>query len=145
MIQSGQPAKRFRVLVVDDDEATRRSVEGVLGADVDVVTSPSASHALKVLGEPSGRFHVVCSDYTMPGMNGVELLRKVAALDPLTSLLLFTGNDEYFRAERNADFYVVAKPFDPVRLIAIVLQLARICDLKRSSKPTRTGSMPGSR
>jgi DNA-binding NtrC family response regulator len=145
MAEAAQAPKRFRVLVVDDDEATRRSLEGVLGADVDVVTSPSASHALNVLAEATGPFHVVCSDYTMPGMNGVELLRKVAVLDPLTSLLLFTGNDEYFRAERNADFYVIAKPFDPVRLIAIVLQLARICDLKRTSKPTRTGSMPGNR
>ena len=74
---TGQRAKRFRVLVVDDDEATRRTVEGVLGADVDVVTS--------------------------------------------------------------------AKPFDPERLIATVLQLARICDLKRTSRHSRTGSMPGSR
>jgi DNA-binding NtrC family response regulator len=141
---TAEAIKRFRVLVVDDDESTRRTVEGVLGADVDVVTSPSANHALKVLGEPAGRFHVICSDYAMPGMNGVELLKKVAVLDPMASLLLFTGNDEYFRAERNADFYVIAKPFDPARLIAIVLQLARICDLRRTSKP-RSGSMPGNR
>ena len=145
MPQHGQPAKRFRVLVVDDDEATRRSMEGVLGADVDVVTSPSGSDALEVLAGPVRQFHLVCSDYTMPGMNGVELLRKAAVIDPVTSLLLFTGNDEYFRAERNADFYVIAKPFDPARLIAVVLQLAPICDLKRTSTPVRTGSTPEDR
>ncbi|WP_437729539.1 response regulator [Sorangium sp. So ce861] len=122
--------RRYRVLVVDDDERALRSIAAVLSADVDVVTCSSAEHALKLL--EARRFHLVCSDFLMPGMKGDELLRRVSELSVYTSCLLVTGADEYIRSMNGSHNYVILKPFDPDRLIGIALQLSRLAEMKRS-------------
>ncbi|XXX72868.1 response regulator [Sorangium sp. So ce134] len=118
------------MLVVDDDDRALRSIVAVLSADVDVVTCTSAEHALKLLD--ARRFHLVCSDFLMPGMKGDELLRRVSSMPVYTSCLLITGADEYIRSMNSSHNYVILKPFDPERLIGIVLQLSRLAEMKRS-------------
>jgi len=120
---------RFRVLVVDDDPGMLQSISTVLGEDVDVVTCDTPHEALQVFRTTV--FHVVCSDFKMPGMDGLELLRRVSASNEPVGCLLLTGSDEYSYAENNRH-YVLLKPFDPERLIALVLQLARVTEMKRS-------------
>lgn len=124
------PRRKYRVLIVDDDERALRSISAVLSADVEVSTCTSAEHALKLL--ESRRFHLVCSDFMMAGMKGDELLRRVSNMPFFTSCLLITGADEYIRSRDGSHHYVILKPFDPARLIGIVLQLARLADMKRS-------------
>ena len=126
---SSTSCPRFHVLVVDDDPWMLNSLSSVLGDDVQVVTAISPFRALEYLKARS--FHVVCSDFKMPGMNGLELLQKVSQLPIYVSCLLFTGSDEYRSGEGNRH-YVLLKPFDPERLIGIVLQLARVAEMKRS-------------
>ncbi|AGP38612.1 response regulator [Sorangium cellulosum] len=118
------------MLVVDDEERALRSIAAVLSTDVDVVTCSSAEHALKLL--EARRFHLVCSDFLMPGMKGDELLRRVSGMSVYTSCLLVTGADEYIRSMSGSHNYVILKPFDPDRLIGIVLQLSRLAEMKRS-------------
>lgn len=120
---------RFRVLVVDDDPGMLQSISTVLGEDVDVVTCDTPREALEVFRTTV--FHVVCSDFKMPGMDGLELLRRVSASNEPVGCLLLTGSDEYSLADNNRH-YVLLKPFDPERLIALVLQLARVTEMKRS-------------
>jgi len=120
---------RFHVLVVDDDPGMLSSLSSVLCDDVHVVTASSPYRALEFLQSRS--FHVVCSDFKMPGMNGIELLQKVSQLPEYVSCLLFTGSDEYRSGENNRH-YVLLKPFDPERLIGMVIQLARVAEMKRS-------------
>ncbi|WP_437677832.1 response regulator [Sorangium sp. So ce131] len=122
--------QRYRVLVVDDDDRALDSITAVLSPDVDVVTCSSAEHALRLL--EARRFHLVCSDFMMPGMKGDELLRRVASMSLYTSCLLVTGADEYIRSKDQTHNHVILKPFDPARLIGIVLQLARLAEMKRS-------------
>jgi DNA-binding NtrC family response regulator len=122
--------KRHRVLAVDDDPAILEVIEAVLSDDLDVTTCASGARAVRLLESRS--FHVVCSDYRMPGMNGVELLDHVAQLPSHTACLLLTGADEYIRSSERSPFYVILKPFEGARLLRLVLQLARIADMKRS-------------
>ncbi|WP_438026645.1 response regulator [Sorangium sp. So ce233] len=118
------------MLVVDDDDRALRSICAVLSAEVHVVACSSAEHALRLLEVE--RFHLVCSDFMMPGMKGDELLRRVSSMPLYTSGLLITGADEYLRSRDGSHNYVILKPFDPARLIGIVLQLARLAEMKRS-------------
>ncbi|WP_104977582.1 response regulator [Sorangium cellulosum] len=118
------------MLVVDDDDRALDGITAVLSPDVDVVTCSSAEHALRLL--EARRFHLVCSDFMMPGMKGDELLRRVASMSLYTSCLLVTGADEYMRSKDQSQNHVILKPFDPARLIGIVLQLARLAEMKRS-------------
>ncbi|GAA0645231.1 bacterio-opsin activator domain-containing protein [Salarchaeum japonicum] len=79
----------LRVLVVDDDEAFLSvTVEFLERRGVDVVAETSASAALDRLGEG---FSCVVSDYEMPAMDGLELLKAVRAERPELPFVLLTG------------------------------------------------------
>ncbi|WP_129578415.1 MULTISPECIES: response regulator [Sorangium] len=116
--------------MVDDDEQMLSTISAVLSTEVDVVECTSAEHALALL--ETREFHLVCSDLLMPGMRGDELLRKVSIMPVYTSCLLITGAEEYARSKEAAYHHVLLKPFHPDRLVAIVLQLARLTEMKRS-------------
>ncbi|WP_437634557.1 response regulator [Sorangium sp. So ce854] len=122
--------ERLRVLVVDDEQRMLDSIAAILSDDVDVSTCKSAHRALEMLH--TGQFHVVCSDYKMPGMNGEELLQRVAGLPVYTSCVLITGAEEYIRSSEGGRHYVILKPFEPARISRIVLELARLAQTRRS-------------
>ncbi|WP_437967338.1 response regulator [Sorangium sp. So ce260] len=122
--------ERLRVLVVDDEQRMLDSIAAILSDDVDVTTSRSAHRALELLH--TGQFHVVCSDYKMPGMNGEELLKRVTGLPLYTSCLLITGAEEYIRSSEGGRHYVILKPFEPARITRLVLELARLASARRS-------------
>ncbi len=121
---------------MDDDRSVLDCTAAVLSLEVEVVTASSAETALRLLATEA--FDVVCADFQMPGMNGAELLARVAELPEPVGCLLITGNDGYFGADTGARHHVVLKPFDPERLIQLVVQLGRIARQKRSggSPPT---------
>ncbi len=121
---------RYRVLVVDDDAWMARVIEAALAADMDVVTCPSGELALRMLENED--FHVVCADYKMPGMNGIELLARAAQIREHIGGLLVTGADAQLLSEQRKNHYVLTKPFDPARLLGVVTQLARIAEMKRT-------------
>ncbi|WP_437574501.1 response regulator [Sorangium sp. So ce887] len=102
----------------------------MLSTDVDVVECTSAEQALALL--ETKEFHLVCSDLMMIGMKGDELLRKVTSMPVYTSCLLITGAEEYARSKEAGVLHVLLKPFHPERLMALVLQLARLTEMKRS-------------
>ena len=122
---------RYRVLVVDDDPAVLRSVGASLEFTLDVVTCNSGERALELL--QSGEFHVVCSDYAMPGMNGLELFERVARLPNPVACLLHTGSTSFVGHSRGVDQYVLSKPANPERLSALLVQLAQTAQLKRQA------------
>ncbi len=137
------PHPLYSVLAVDDDPNLLRTMEGVLCDDFAVTTCASPTEALVRLQKQS--FHVVCSDFQMPGMNGAEFLKEVAALPTATSCILVTGIPDLARKaidDHAAIVMVVSKPYDPERLIRLVEQLARLTEVKRSlaqnlTKPQR--------
>ena len=69
---------RGKVYVIDDDEAMRDSLEFLLGAaDFDVTLFESAPHFLDTLSGLG--FGCVVSDVRMPGIDGIELLKRLKA------------------------------------------------------------------
>jgi DNA-binding NtrC family response regulator len=121
---------RFRVLVVDDERTVLEGIGAVLEEAVDVVCCTSAAEALKAV--ETQHFDVVCSDYKMPGKTGLDLLNEISASSRNTGYLLLTGAEDYVRRRGSSGYYVMLKPFDPERLIALVLQLARLAAMKSS-------------
>ena len=79
-----------RVLLVDDEERILASLRRSLRRDgYEIVTACSPQEALRILQEQ--QFDAVLTDHKMPGMTGVELLARVACLQPSAGRLLITG------------------------------------------------------
>lgn len=127
---NGVPCPRLRVLVVDDDRDAAETMAAILDGEVDVTMCTSPAIALRSLS--NGPFDVVCSDHSMPGMTGVELLGRVSAQDPHAGCLLITGSAEAVVREDRAPYHVLLKPYDPERLIRLVKQLGKVAQMKRS-------------
>jgi DNA-binding NtrC family response regulator len=131
--------EKYGVLVVDDEPTVLLTVERLLSDDVVLVTCSTAERGLELLQTTA--FHVVVSDFGLPGLNGSQLFEKVRELPEYTSCLLITGSDAYQPPRDGERHYVLLKPFDPERLITLVMQLGRVAEMKRAVR--RLGSSVG--
>ena len=126
-------AVRYRVLSVDDDPDFQASLAAVLEDDYAVTTCSSGDRALELLKhEP---FHVLCSDFNMPGMDGVELISRAAGLPTPMGLLLVTGSEQEAASRLKGMTELVllmTKPFDPARLLRQVARLVGLVEIQRA-------------
>lgn len=113
------------VLLIDDDEAMRRStVQGLELAGFTVQAHASAEAALGQAGP--GLNGVVVSDIRMPGMDGMTLLQRLSDLDPDLPVILITGHAEVslaVEAMRSGAYDFIEKPF-AMQALATVLRRA---------------------
>ena len=115
-----------RILVVDDDDALRDSLQLVLAVEgYEVAAACDAPAALRQveLAPPD----VVLCDLRMPGVGGLELLPQLARRLPGTTLILMSayGTDELALEAMNRGAYdYLAKPFQP-REVILTLRKAR--------------------
>jgi DNA-binding NtrC family response regulator len=111
-----------RVLVVDDETSMRRMLE-ILFRDegYEVQTAESAERAIAALG--STPFDVVISDIRMPGLSGMDLLRRLKTDDSQAEVILMTAyasTDSAIEALKLGAFDYVTKPFQVEELVNIV-------------------------
>jgi len=107
-----------RVLVVDDDDAHRRTVERALAGECSVCGVAGGVAALELLDrEPVS---LLLTDQRMPGMSGVELLARAAARHPQVVRMLFTAYAEVEMLSEaiNAGhvYAFLGKPWQPTEL-----------------------------
>ncbi len=80
-----------RILVVDDEEGIRRSLEGALRDEGYVVSSvESGVAAIKFL--ESGSADLILLDIWMPGLDGIETLKKIREFDPSQKVIMMSGH-----------------------------------------------------
>ncbi|MFG0599875.1 PAS domain S-box protein [Delftia sp. WSY_4] len=89
--QSVQDVGPLDVLLVDDDPLVRANASALLEDLGHRVTTLGAGQEAIDLLARQARFDVVISDYAMPGMNGVELARHIAARYPGLNFILASG------------------------------------------------------
>jgi DNA-binding NtrC family response regulator len=79
-----------RILVVDDEESMCQYLSILLGKEgYEVLTANSGAEALQTL--ESSPCDVVMTDIQMPGMDGIQLLKGVRAVDPETPVIIMTA------------------------------------------------------
>lgn len=111
----------IRVLVVDDDSALAEMLQLVLeGENFAVQTAADGEEAIEAFNgfEP----HIVLLDVMLPGIDGIEVCRRVREKSgvPIIMLTALSDTQDVVRGlEAGADDYVV-KPFNPTELIARV-------------------------
>lgn len=114
------PSGDETVLLVEDDDAVRAVAGRTLKRLGYCVLAASGGHeALKLAQNHPETIHLLLTDIMMPGMNGVELSRKLAVLLPNTRVLFMSGyaDQDLIREgllEPGTSF--LAKPFTPQEL-----------------------------
>jgi signal transduction histidine kinase len=91
------------ILLVDDEEGIRK-VLGISLSDSGyrVLTAESGEEALRLFGEARPR--VVLTDIKMPGMDGIELLKKIKEQSPETEVIMITGHGDMELAIQSLKF-----------------------------------------
>lgn len=102
-----------KILVVDDEPANTRMLERLFRKDFDVVTAQSGAEGLEMLAVHD--IALIVSDQRMPGMTGVEFLKRSAELRPNCVRLILTGytdvSDLVDALNSNVVYKFVTKPW----------------------------------
>jgi DNA-binding NtrC family response regulator len=82
---------QYRVLLVDDEELFLTALaQRMAKRGYDVATAENGSVALELAA--ARNFHVIVLDLAMPGIDGIETLKKLRAVDPDLQIILLTGH-----------------------------------------------------
>ena len=115
-------AHRGKVYVIDDDAAMRDSLDFLLGsAGFKVALFESALDFLDAL--PALNFGCVVSDVRMPGLDGIELLKRLKSGGSLFPVVIMTGHGDVplaVEAMKLGAVDFLEKPFEDDRLIGMI-------------------------
>ncbi len=127
-----------RVLVVDDEPTVREVVIGYLRRDGhEVAEAEDGTAAIELLDREE--FDLVVLDMMLPGVNGLDILRRIRSAGEMPVIMLTARAEESDRVaglELGADDYVV-KPFSPRELAARVNGVLR----RVAPKPAETAEV----
>jgi two-component system sensor histidine kinase/response regulator len=121
-----------RILVVDDNDTNRRVIGELLaGADYVVETAASGIEALSVLeraAEAGTPFQAVLTDHRMPGIDGLELARRIRARPAIeaTRLVLYSSIDDKSDRQELRELGFAGHLSKPMRRAEILATLERV-------------------
>lgn len=132
-------SKKISILIVDDEESVRDSLYNWFIEDgYYVQCAADAKEALSLLeSEP---FHIVLADIKMPGMDGMEMHRRIKALNKDAIVIMmtaFASVDTAVQALKDGAYDYVTKPFDPDDLSHLIRNATSHINLKEENEALR--------
>jgi DNA-binding response OmpR family regulator len=118
---------KLKLLLVDDEDSLRLLVRDELeSGGFDVTEAESGEKALELL--PGATFDLAILDIRMPGIDGLEVLRRIRKENQATKIIMLTGVDELKIARDSLvlganDF--LAKPYDFKTLNACIQRVLK--------------------
>lgn len=113
-----------RILVIDDEEAIRKSfILALEGTEYQVETVESGEKGIEKV--QNNKYDLVFLDLNMPGLNGVETLREIRARDNAVPIYIVTAFqaaffDQLKRAALDGlSFEIIVKPISGDRIVVI--------------------------
>ncbi len=133
----------MRVLLIDDDARLHELLAGYLGGNgVQLAHAPNGADGLRRL--EGGGFDAVLLDVMMPGLDGLEVCRRIRLRDPRLPVLMLTARgdetDRVVGLELGADDYL-AKPFSPRELLARLRAVLRRAHPEAIAEVLRAGDL----
>jgi DNA-binding NtrC family response regulator len=129
-------AEKISILIVDDEESVRDSLHNWFIEDgYDVERAENAKNALLML--ESRKFDIILADIKMPGMDGMEMHRRIRALNKDTIVIImtaFASVDTAVQALKDGAYDYVTKPFDPDDLSHLIRNAATQISLKAENE-----------
>lgn len=135
-------AKR-KVLIIDDSfDITRvlKSAIFTLDPDIDVMVTPSAEEAmLEILRE---KLDLIITDIRLPGISGLELLRKIRDRHPNVKIVMMSGITDQDIEEKARDAGANVFLRKPIEMPLFLNTISLILDLTSSGDKVRVPVMP---
>jgi DNA-binding NtrC family response regulator len=116
-----QTANHCHILIVDDDEGTREALEEILEDDYNVTCVADGRVALDKLNREA--IDLVLLDLIMPGMNGIETLKRIKAYDKQIDVIMVSATDrarEATAAITSGAYDYITKPFDADAILSAI-------------------------
>jgi signal transduction histidine kinase len=124
-----------KILVIDDEIGPRESLRMLLKPDYNVQTADCVEAGIKLLKEKQP--DTIVMDIRMPGMTGIEGLRKIREIDPHLSVIMLTGFGALETAKEalrlGANDYI-SKPFDAGEMREVIGRNVERTRLQRASE-----------
>jgi diguanylate cyclase (GGDEF)-like protein len=130
----------YNILVIDDEEETRKNLSGLLqGQGYEVMTASNGTECLQILS--AQRFDLVILNLVMPGMSGIEVLKEIKEKYKDTEVIIITGcadKEEAISALRLNVYDFIEKPFESSEILNTIShclnQLGMRIKIKRQSQ-----------
>lgn len=133
---SSEEIKNIRLLLVDDEVEFRSTLaKRMQKRGVEVLQAPGGKECLSLLAEHS--VDVVVMDVKMPGMNGIETLHNIRAMDIETEVILLTGHastQDGVEGIKSGAFDYLSKPVRFEHLLKKVIQARNKIIAERQKK-----------
>ncbi len=111
------------LLVVDDEKSVRYSFERIFENYYHVITAEDGIAALNIIDTKSESIDIIFLDVRMPGMNGIEVLRKIKKISrniPVIIMTAFSDSDTAIEAMKEGAFDYLLKPLRNEELREII-------------------------
>ncbi len=139
-------SKAMKIAIIDDEKDMRQSISQWLAlSGFDTETYSSAEEALKGLGNDFPG--IVVSDIKMPGMDGMQFLRKLKGVDSSLPVIMITGHGDVpmaVEAMRMGAFDFLEKPFNPDRMTELAKKATQARRLTLDNRVLRRELSDGS-
>jgi two-component system cell cycle sensor histidine kinase/response regulator CckA len=103
-----------RILLVEDEDAVRSfSVRALQNKGYEVLEASSGDNALEMLAEKDHpKFDLMISDVMMPGIDGIELGKRIREIYPNQTIIFMSGyTEDKFKDDMGPGIHFLAKPF----------------------------------
>jgi DNA-binding NtrC family response regulator len=128
--------KKVSILIVDDEESVRDSLyDWFIDDGYTVECAESAKEALTIL--QARDFDIILADIKMPGMDGLEMHKRIKALNSNAIFIFmtaFASVETAIQALKNGAFDYVTKPFDPDDLSHLIRNASTQVALKAENE-----------
>jgi two-component system response regulator AtoC len=132
-------SEKPNLMVVDDLDSARQMVKRALGRSYAVFDFPSVAEALPALDR--ARFDAIVTDLRMPGIDGIEGLRRFKAKVPEIPVILVTAFatvETAVEAMKAGAFDYLTKPFEPEELELVVQRAVEHAQVRRENAQLRS-------
>lgn len=132
-------ARQISLLIVDDEESVRESLLSWFIEDgYSAETAENAGKALQLI--EAGSFDIVLADIKMPGMDGLEMMRRIKLIKPESIVIVmtaFASVDTAVKALKEGAFDYITKPFDPDDLTHLIRNASKQIALEEENETLR--------
>ncbi len=112
-----------RILIVDDSIMMRKTLRTILQRAGHTVEAEAANGEQAILCYTSHRPDLVTLDITMPGMNGLEVIKRLKEIDPAANLVIVSALGQkrtVFEALQHGAKNYILKPVTEEKLLSVV-------------------------